>query len=259
MSSDKTAKIFISILLLLVGLGRASAQEPIPVDTADNSDFEEVMMEMPTASQTPHLSLDSMRVLYPAHPIAALFAALPDKFLPLLSQRNRLDMIDYALSGSKGEVKNSLTGKSWVDSISADYIRVRITAVSSLEMALYKGKKEIVAYCYTISPKDAAADSELLLFDTQLAPLPIKKYFKIPGAEAFIEVPRQSHEKASQLASLIPFPSVTYQLMPQSGLLKATLTVADHMLLENENRIKPYLHPTLTYNWDGRRFALPRR
>ena len=66
--------------------------------------------------------------------ISDLFREMPDSLLPVLSENNRLDMIDFMASGMKAEITNRLGGSSEMTMLTDDSLRVK--ASDGLTMTL---------------------------------------------------------------------------------------------------------------------------
>lgn len=207
------------------------------------------------------VDLDSLRSMYAEYPSAIVFAALPDSITPLLPQNVRLDMIDYAKFGSRRSVKNAMDSYSRIDSISARYLKAVVTTVSNIQVGIYgEGKgKQIVVVDYTITPRDAAADSELLFYNTDMQPIPLQKVMKLPDSEDFIAIPHGKHADKKELARQIPFSTVAYSIDPSVGTITATLTADVAMTVESLNILKPFLNRTLVYHWTGKKFELQKK
>lgn len=65
-----------------------------------------------------------------------IMKSLPDSIIPLLSENNRLDMIDFMDSGMKAEVTNVLNGKCSMITLSDQYTKIQLTESSVVEMKL---------------------------------------------------------------------------------------------------------------------------
>ena len=62
--------------------------------------------------------------------------SLPDSIIPLLSENNRLDLIDFMDSNMKAEVTNVLQGKCTMSVLNDCYTKIQLTESSVLEMRL---------------------------------------------------------------------------------------------------------------------------
>ena len=68
--------------------------------------------------------------------ISDLFREMPDSLLPVLSENNRLDMIDFMASGMKAEVSNRLGGKSEMTMLTDDSLRVKVSDALTMTLLL---------------------------------------------------------------------------------------------------------------------------
>lgn len=238
----------LSTVLMWFVMTAASAQTP------DTFSLSEEALSDEAFDDTPAFTFDSLRSLYSGRPIAAAFAALPDSVIPLLPQSSRLDMLDYAIAGTRKPIVNALRGTSLLDTLGIDVLKVCLTGVSNVQLGIYTAGKGIVVLDYTITPMDAATDSQLLFYTPDMEPVPIEKVLRVPEAEEFLSVPKGSKVKIRELAATIPFFTVHYLLDPQKGTLTAIPTVQAAMTIENFNIIKPYLRTAIVYRWNGKRF-----
>lgn len=183
------------------------------------------------------------------------FEDLPSQYLELLPRSTRLDMLDYFEADSVYRATNVLQGKSWIEQLTPTYIRVRITDVSTLQLKVLPGKRQIVAMSYTIS--GPASDSELRFFDSRMQPLPTDKVMRLPRLADFIDRQRlkQAGISQSELQQMIPFPAVVYTLSPDSDTLTATLRIDDLMGQESAARLSPALKQHLIYRWTPPRYT----
>ena len=232
----------VALLLVAIVSGAAGAQVPTePVDTVVAADT--------VAEEVSAVDFDDAIAFDDATPAVSL-----DSVMPLLPQSVRLDMLDYAKEGQHKVLANALRGNSWLDSLGTNLVQVRLTGVSNVQVGVYHGGKGIVAMNYSITPQDAAADSQLLFYTDAMQPLPVGKVFRVPGSEDLLNVPKGAKVKAKEIAAAIPFPTVRYILDPAAGTITAIPTVQAAMTLEDFDTIKPYLRPAITYRWNGKRF-----
>jgi hypothetical protein len=68
--------------------------------------------------------------------ISDLFRVMPDSLLPVLSENNRLDMIDFMASGMKAEVTNRLGGSSEMTLLTDDSLRVKVSDALAVTLLL---------------------------------------------------------------------------------------------------------------------------
>jgi len=65
-----------------------------------------------------------------------VFSQMPDTIVPYLDKNNRLDFVDFIDSHMDAVVTNSLGGKSTMDTLTADYLSLKLNEASSLQMRL---------------------------------------------------------------------------------------------------------------------------
>lgn len=69
--------------------------------------------------------------------IKDVFCQMPDSLLPSLSQNNRLDLIDFHLSGMKAEVENRFGGTSRMTSLTVDSLSLSLSECKRVDMLLF--------------------------------------------------------------------------------------------------------------------------
>ena len=109
--------------------------------------------------------------------IKDVFTAMPDSVLPTLSRNNRLDMIDFVLSGMKAEVNDVFDEKSTLDTLTADYLHITLSEAVKVEMKLLPSSRQLadstdhvvcVVMTYGIKP----IESNVQLFTSKWTALP---------------------------------------------------------------------------------------
>lgn len=183
-----------------------------------------------------------------------IFANLQIPELDLLKKTTRLDMADYWAADSVYKAVNGLGGVSELEALTEDYVKVRMTPVSTVELKLLpvKGKDRIVACVYTVGSDTQAEDSQITFFDNELQPLDTKKYFKQPDLKDFFELPKGSATTMKEIREMVPFPTVAYSLAADSDDLTARLTVEKYINLDDWNIIKLFLKPEIKAEWKGK-------
>lgn len=185
--------------------------------------------------------------------------------LELLRKSTRLDMADYLKEDSIYHAQNALEGESFfLEPVTRDFLRVRVTASSTYTVRLLPAKKgEVIVGVYTIGDIDLAkndsivpraGDSQLDFFDDKMRRIETKKMIKVPRVEEFLEEKCKDKNLMRELMELIPFPTVIYSLNADNTDLTATLTIDHYMGREDFERIRPYLTDRITYHWTGKRY-----
>lgn len=185
------------------------------------------------------------------------FLRLKGDPLQLISESTRRDMVLCFEGNQKYTPLNSLRGTCELKALTPSYAMVEVSNASTVQIAILPaGKKQVVAVIYTVDGGDSP-DSELLLYDEKLNPLPLGKYFKEPQMQMFMV----KGKEAQQAQELVPFLLVSYafDITGDTPALEAQLNVKGSMSEEDFDRLRPYLSTyTLIYYWDGKRFSAPR-
>lgn len=94
-----------------------------------------------------------------------IFAQLPDSVLPLTTRNNRLDCIDFIENGMEARVKNLFGDQVVLDSLTEDFMMLRTSEASCVEMKLFaEGTDTLI--CVNRIYMGPVADSEVKVFDT---------------------------------------------------------------------------------------------
>ena len=86
-----------------------------------------------------------------AQDLKTLFVALPDSLSPLLTEVNRADFGDFLESGMKAEVKNRFGNMSEMTKLTSDYLFLKTTSASTLELKLLPLNDSVKVIC-AVSP-----------------------------------------------------------------------------------------------------------
>lgn len=94
-----------------------------------------------------------------------IFAQLPDSVLPLTTRNNRLDCIDFIENGMEARVKNLFGDQVVLDFLTEDFMVLRTSEASCVEMKLFaEGTDTLI--CVNRIYMGPVADSEVKVFDT---------------------------------------------------------------------------------------------
>ena len=175
--------------------------------------------------------------------------------LEILPVSTRLDMLDYWDVDSVYQASNAMEGLSWLVDVKPDFLKVRVSAVSTLEIKILPVKKgKIVMTVYTLGDDVQAQDSEVNFYDESLEQLPTDKYFVMPVLKDFFEIPKGSATKMKEIEDMIPFPTVAYSANSENDKLEARLTVEKFVNEDDWNIAKLFLKPYITLEWKKERY-----
>lgn len=184
-----------------------------------------------------------------------IFKKIQNPSLEILPISTRLDMLDYWDVDSIYKAINALGGISYLESLSDNYMKVKISKVSSLEIKILPMKKgRLILTVYTIGDSPQAKDSELKFYDEALNELPADKHFVMPAVKDFFEIPKGSKTSMKELEQMIPFPTIEYSANAETNNLKAKLTVEAYMDVDDWNIAKIFLKPDIILEWNKDKF-----
>lgn len=181
--------------------------------------------------------------------IADHFAAAPANIFPLLPPSTRLDMIDYAKAALPTPSTNTLDGKTSITTLTPDNLTIRLTDNSTAQLTLLPGPTPTLLLITTHATP--ALDSSIRLYTTDWQPLPTPKYITLPTLKDWA-TPRAD---LPSITLQIPFMLASYTYDPLTQNLTLTNNLDKFLDPDIYATLRPQLHPTLTYHWNGRRFA----
>lgn len=193
-----------------------------------------------------------------AQDLKSLFIALPDSLSPLLTKVNREDFGDFLASDMKAEVRNRFGKTSEMTELTDDYLRLKLTSASAVEMKLLPVNDSVKVICVVHTYTAPAADSHLAFYDTAWQELPADRFLSCPEENLFYRIP-QNPVQADSLKNLRSSADM-YLLKAELDSGKPTLsfvyTTPDYLDKETAGKLEPYLRKTpLVYEWREGRFV----
>ena len=177
--------------------------------------------------------------------------------LEILPPSARLDMLDYWDVDSVYKASNAMSGLSWLENVTPDYLKVRISSVSTIEFKILNTKKEeLLMTVYTVGDDEQAMDSQVKFYNSGLEELETNKYFSLPDVKDFFEIPKGSVTKVKELEQMIPFPTICVTAFPGNDDLQARLTVEKYINQDDWNIAKLFVKPYITFEWNKDKYKL---
>lgn len=193
-----------------------------------------------------------------AQDLKTLFVAMPDSLSPLLTEVNRADFGDFLESGMKAEVKNRFGKTSEMTKLTADYLFLKSSSASTLEMKLLPLNDSVKVICAVYTYSAPAADSKILFYDTNWKQLPSDRFLQTPQEDEFYLSP-DSEERADSLSNLRVCADMYLwkaSLSVGEATLSFTYTTPDYLDRKTAEELKPYLNPMpLLYEWRKGQFV----
>lgn len=185
----------------------------------------------------------------PAQDIRALFMSAPDNVLPTLTGIMRADLMDYIDAGMKAKVTNLLDGVSRLDTLGGDYLYLRPSASSTLQMALLPYNDTSVV-CVINSVKSEVEDSRIAFYDLGWKCFDSKGLFTSPSISDFFHAP----DTAGKYLDMCDMYLVSLKLSKPENILVAEYTMPGYMNDKDAKAVKPLLK-RLVYRWTSDGFV----
>lgn len=185
-----------------------------------------------------------------ARTIADLFATEPGNVFPLLTRTNRLDMVDYYLSGQQVAIPNNLAGESRLEQLDSTYLKVKTSGSRVVEMCMRKvGKDTVITVIETVMAP--VPDSRLTQWNSHWQRYTSEKLFTKPVIDDFI-VKKMPGELRADLQDAMIFPLVQLAFKGENhDSIEATHGL-DRFLVPAEYKcFADYFKPSITYRFNG--------
>ena len=189
-----------------------------------------------------------------AQDMKSLFIAMPDSLAPLLTKVNKEDFGDFLASNMKAEVKNRLGKNSEMLKLTADYLDLKMSESSEVQMKLLPVNDSVNVVCVVHTYKGPAADSNIRFYSTQWEELPLSSYLTLPKEDAFYKTPvaeadQETYYNLRKQADMYLFVA---KLSEKDNTLLYSYTTPDYLDKDTAEKLKPFLNAEpLKYIWTG--------
>ena len=179
---------------------------------------------------------------------------MPDSLAPLLTKVNKEDFGDFLASNMKAEVKNRLGKNSEMLKLTADYLNLKMSESSEVQMKLLPVNDSVKVVCVVHTYKGPAADSSIRFYSTQWEELPLSSYLTLPKEDAFYKAPvaeadQETYYNLRKQADMYLFVA---KLSEKDNTLLYSYTTPDYLDKETAEKLKPFLNAEpLKYIWTG--------
>lgn len=183
-----------------------------------------------------------------AQDLRTLFIEMPDTLLPLLTNNDRRDMIDFWDARMSTPVVNRLDGKSRITELTNDFLSVELSRSSSMQIKMLKNVAGDTLLCIVNTVGAEAYDSRIHFYNSRWERVDGSK-FTMPSIADFF-LPSDSVGKALEVSDIY---LVKLSLKADNDSLKAEYTMPLYMSRSDSARVAPQLR-LLFYRWTGKRF-----
>jgi len=190
-----------------------------------------------------------------AQTIESIFTSMPDQIIPQLETEWRKDLIDVYKSGKEARLKNTMNGFSTLEKLTADYVKVKVTDRSYIEMKLLPLVNNTKVICVISTFYGPAPDSNVSFYSSDWKLLNSKDIFTPVSAEWFIkdDVDKNSI-KFMEASSNLDINLFFYALSPDDQTLTETYSTPAYLSKEVRDKVMPYLKGSKVYTWKQSHF-----
>lgn len=182
-----------------------------------------------------------------ARKLSEFFVHMPNSILPLFSDVNRADCIDFIASNMEAKVTNRLEGQSVMDTLTTDYLHIQVTKASTFALKMLPYKKDtLLVAIHTV--KAPEGDSEVTVYNQHWRKLKTADFVHVPVLDDFFKSPALGTDAAAK-DSMQTFQHIkqwfTMNLMkaemsPAHDSITWTCTTPETFSEEDLKQLKPY-------------------
>ena len=185
-----------------------------------------------------------------------VFVKMPDDMIVQLEEAWRKDLVDLYKSDKVATLENTMQGQSTLLKLTEDYLLLRSTEHSSVELKLLPLVNNTNIVCVIETVYAPVADSRVSFYTTEWQPLVADGLYTPVEAGWFWKEKSELSQKGfiDAVAGLDLF-LVKYSLNAENTSLTAEYMTPQYLNEESRNKIKPLLKAdTKTYQWALGRF-----
>lgn len=185
-----------------------------------------------------------------AQQMRTIFTEMPDSIIPLLTHSNRADCVDFLDAKMRARVTNRLDGHSELLQLTPDYLKMKLTAHTFLQMKLLPRSSGDTIICMVNTVCAEANDSRVRFYTKEWQEItPATKMFRKPLTREFFAA-GDSLEKILKIADIF---LVELTLSPENATMQANYTMPAYMTSSDSAFVTKSMRP-INYRWTGKTF-----
>lgn len=186
-----------------------------------------------------------------------LLVSMPDSMMPTLNSNMRLEFAELQEMGVKAEVKNLLGEVSVMDTLTQDFVQVRMSKVSTLQMKKLPMENGDSVLCVVKSFAGPEKESELYFFNQEWKVLDASRFLggkRIEDlAETLVQKPdTMSESRFADLKAMIEPKMVSALLLQNENALVVRL--ASPLLSADDKKAVNVIKLQRKFNWSNESF-----
>lgn len=186
------------------------------------------------------------------------FVSMPDTILPLLTEINRADCIDFLESNMRAIVTNRLDGKSEMTKLTDNYIAIKLSEQSSWQMKVLALNDSTQVICTVFTACAPACDSHIKFYTTQWESLSLADYIQtMPTLSDYLPQLNESDYDIQTLNAVkqADLLLIKMQLSADDNTLVCSFDTPQYMEKSAAQKLTPLLQEPIVYNWNSGKFV----
>jgi len=186
------------------------------------------------------------------------FVSMPDTILPLLTEINRADCIDFLESNMRAIVTNRLDGKSEMTTLTDNYIEIKLSEQSSWQMKVLALNDSTQVICTVFTACAPACDSHIKFYTTQWESLSLADYIQtMPTLSDYLPQLNETDYDIQTLNAVkqADLLLIKMQLSADDNTLVCSFDTPQYMEKSAAQKLTPLLQKPIVYNWNSGKFV----
>ena len=186
------------------------------------------------------------------------FVSMPDTILPLLTEINRADCIDFLESNMRAIVTNRLDGKSEMTKLTDNYIAIKLSEQSSWQMKVLALNDSTQVICTVFTACAPACDSHIKFYTTQWESLSLADYIQtMPTLSDYLPQLNEADYDIQTLNAVkqADLLLIKMQLSADDNTLVCSFDTPQYMEKNAAQKLTPLLQKPIVYNWNSGKFV----
>ena len=186
-----------------------------------------------------------------------LLVSMPDSMTPALNSNLRLEFAELQEMGVKAEVKNLLGEASVMDTLTQDFVQIRLSSASTLQMKKLPIEQGDSVLCVVKTFAGPEKESELRLFTQDWKALDASHLFDGKGigelAGSLVQKPdTMSESRFEELKAMIEPRMVSALLLQHENAVVVRLSLP--LLSTEDKKLVNAIKLQRKFNWSGKSF-----
>ena len=186
------------------------------------------------------------------------FVSMPDTILPLLTEINRADCIDFLESNMRAIVTNRLDGKSEMTTLTDNYIEIKLSEQSSWQMKVLALNDSTQVICTVFTACAPACDSHIKFYTTQWESLSLADYIQtMPTLSDYLPQLNETDYDIQTLNAVkqADLLLIKMQLSADDNTLVCSFDTPQYMEKSAAQKLTPLHQKPIVYNWNSGKFV----